>query len=280
MTVPILGSFTSRNRSSESVSSRRSENRSVRRDIDDANPLRISPWASSRLLGQRRRKRAHRSARVDAGASGSERPLQTLFRFVDYRPLSSGETPDFSSATSTSPRPSMNFTTARSAAVDLPLLGADLAHAEGRALPEILVVTFRDRHVEVVGDLRLDLAEDSTLPLQRMILGDVHDEAKDAHDHGRIRPFASRGAAACMAERPPALRHGARAASSRRATSSISNASITSPGLTSLKFSSPMPHSRPEVTSRTSSLKRRRLADLAFEDRYAVADQPHARGRG
>src|SRR5687768_7988400 len=42
-----------------------------------------------------------------------------------------------------------------------------------------------------------------------------------------------------------------------RATSRTSYASMTSPSLTSWKFSRPMPHSNPSWTSRTSSLNRR-----------------------
>src|SRR4051812_10700034 len=41
------------------------------------------------------------------------------------------------------------------------------------------------------------------------------------------------------------------------ATRSTTNASITSPTLMSLNFSKPMPHSKPDLTSDTSSLKRR-----------------------
>ena len=61
--------------------------------------------------------------------------------------------------------------------------------------------------------------------------------------------------------RPSGLRTPAPAAgvASVRLISSIRNASIRSPTLRSLKFSMPMPHSSPSLTSLTSSLKRLRL---------------------
>src|SRR3954447_19579340 len=47
--------------------------------------------------------------------------------------------------------------------------------------------------------------------------------------------------------------------SSVRSTWAFSYTSMMSPSLTSMKFSSVMPHSNPAWTSRTSSLKRRRV---------------------
>src|SRR5437764_1061232 len=57
-------------------------------------------------------------------------------------------------------------------AVHVRLLPSDLAHAEGRALPVIVVGAFRDRDVELVLYARLDRPQHAALALELVILGE------------------------------------------------------------------------------------------------------------
>src|SRR5262245_42158907 len=120
------------------------------------------------------------------------------------------------------------------AAVDVCLVATDLAHAEQRALPEVVVLALGDRHVELVLHPRLDRAEHAPLALERVVVVQQQLEPEDADDHCRPPAQAERSAACA-----PFVAAGAR----RRATSSTSYASITSPTLTSWYPSSDMPHS-------------------------------------
>src|SRR4029453_17463553 len=72
-------------------------------------------------------------------------------------------------------------------AVDVPGVGPDLRDAEHRALPEIVVIAFRNRDVEGVGDTGLDLAQHAALALQRVVLGDEERQLQHTDDHGRAR---------------------------------------------------------------------------------------------
>src|SRR2546429_1325014 len=79
-------------------------------------------------------------------------------------------------------------------AVHVRLLPSDLAHAEGRALPVIVVGAFRDRDVELVLYARLDRPQHTALALERVILGEQQLEPEHADHHGpgaaRVRPCA------------------------------------------------------------------------------------------
>src|SRR2546430_13228525 len=90
---------------------------------------------------------------------------------------------------------------------------------------------FRDRHVEAVVHPILEALHDRAFVLQRLARRQMQLPHHHAHDHDSA-----------------ALRE--------RATSSMRYDSIRSLTLTSLKFSMPMPHSKPSRTSRTSSLNR------------------------
>src|SRR5213593_1332424 len=80
------------------------------------------------------------------------------------------------------------------AAVHVRLVRADLAHAEGRALPVIVVGALRDRDVELVLHARLDGPQHAALALERVILGEQQLEPEHADHHGpgaaRVRPYA------------------------------------------------------------------------------------------
>src|SRR3989454_11668426 len=69
------------------------------------------------------------------------------------------------------------------AAVHVRLLRPDLAHAEGRALPVIVVGAFRDRDVELVLHTRLDGPQHAALALERVILGEQQLEPEHADHH-------------------------------------------------------------------------------------------------
>src|SRR5881398_781836 len=87
----------------------------------------------------------------------------------------------------------------------------------------------RRGHVEAVVEAVLEALQHVTLVLERVTRREMQLPRHDPHDH---------------------------AGDSERATSSMRYASIRSPTLRSLKFSTPIPHSNPSRTSRTSSLKR------------------------
>src|SRR5437899_13059063 len=79
-------------------------------------------------------------------------------------------------------------------AVHVRLLPSDLAHAEGRALPVIVVGAFRDRDVELVLYARLDGPQHAAFALERVILGEQQLEPEHA-DHHRY-PSRTRAAPA------------------------------------------------------------------------------------
>src|SRR3989442_15462753 len=87
----------------------------------------------------------------------------------------------------------------------------------------------RRGYVEAVVEAVLEALQDVALVLERETRREMQVPRHDPHDH-----------------------EGA----SERATSSIRYASISSPTFKSLKFSTPMPHSNPSRTSRTSALNR------------------------
>src|SRR5438034_4498332 len=87
----------------------------------------------------------------------------------------------------------------------------------------------RRGYVEAVVEAVLEALQDVALVLERVTRREMQFPRHDPHDHAGV---------------------------SERATSSIRYASIRSPTFKSLKFSTPMPHSNPSRTSRTSSLKR------------------------
>src|SRR6059058_656897 len=113
----------------------------------------------------------------------------------------------------------------------MPAVGAHHGRRELGALPEIVVRRLGDRDVEAVMHPILQALHDRALVLQRLARGQMQLPHHHTHDHDSV-------------------------ALSERATSSMRYDSIRSLTFTSLKFSMPMPHSKPSRTSRTSSLKR------------------------
>src|SRR5262249_160143 len=69
-------------------------------------------------------------------------------------------------------------------AVDVLAIGAHLAHPEDGALPEIVLLALRDRHVELVLHARVDRAEHAPLALERVVLGQQQLQAEYPDDHG------------------------------------------------------------------------------------------------
>src|SRR2546428_12682627 len=80
------------------------------------------------------------------------------------------------------------------AAVHVRLVRADLAHAQGRALPVIVIGALRDRDVELVLHARLDGAQHAALPLERVVLGKQQLEPEHADHH--LYPSLTRAAPA------------------------------------------------------------------------------------
>src|SRR5947209_2901139 len=99
----------------------------------------------------------------------------------------------------------------------------------------------RHRHAEAALELGLDRGELVALAFQASRLGEVQVD----HEHGHEAALTHR-------------RNGGQASS--RSTWRVAYVSSTSPSLMSAKSLSTMPQSKPDATSRTSSLKRRRLA--------------------
>jgi hypothetical protein len=61
--------------------------------------------------------------------------------------------------------------------------------ADLRALPEILVIRFRNSHIEFGLEPVLDTANDHTLVLERLRVGNVNIECQESDDcHGWLRP--------------------------------------------------------------------------------------------
>src|SRR3989454_600589 len=114
-------------------------------------------------------------------------------------------------------------------------VGRHHAHRQLGALPQILMRRLRRGDVEAVVEAVLEALQDMAFVLERVARHQVQLPRPDAHDHAGV---------------------------SERATSSIRYASIRSPTFRSLKFSTPIPHSNPSRTSRTSSLKRLREASV------------------
>src|SRR6185503_12669082 len=73
------------------------------------------------------------------------------------------------------------------AAVDVRFVRTDLADAEERALPEVVVLALGDRDVELVLHARLDGAQHAALALQRMVLGQEQRQTEHADHHGPVR---------------------------------------------------------------------------------------------
>src|SRR2546430_8180074 len=108
-------------------------------------------------------------------------------------------------------------------------VGRHDAHRQLGALPQVVMRRLRRGYVEAVVEAVLEALQDVALVLERVTRREMQFPRHDPHDHAGV---------------------------SERATSSIRYASIRSPTFKSLKFSTPMPHSNPSRTSRTSSLKR------------------------
>src|SRR3989449_7066831 len=77
-------------------------------------------------------------------------------------------------------------------AVHVRLLRPDLAHAEGCALPVIVVGAFRDRDVELILYARLDGPQHAAFALERVILGEQQLEPEHADHHGPARRASGR----------------------------------------------------------------------------------------
>src|SRR5947207_10726258 len=80
-------------------------------------------------------------------------------------------------------------------AVHVRLLPSDLAHAEGRALPVIVVGAFRDRDVELVLHARLDAPQHAAFALERVILAEPQ-LAPEHADQPRLSLSPARASAA------------------------------------------------------------------------------------
>src|SRR5204863_4067668 len=108
-------------------------------------------------------------------------------------------------------------------------VGGDHAHRQLGALPQVVMRRLRRRYIEPVVEAVVEALEDVALVLERVTRRKIQLPRHDPHGHAGV---------------------------SERAISSMRYASIRSPTFRSLKFSTPIPHSNPSRTSRTSSLKR------------------------
>src|SRR5581483_5025486 len=122
----------------------------------------------------------------------------------------------------------------------------DAGDRQRRPLPEVVVIDLRDGRPEPVPQVVLRRADEVPFALQRRGLGKVELGGED-RDVARGHAY----------EASPAP---AGSSSDVRSTSRVSNTSKTSPSRRSLNPSRRMPHSKPSVTSRTSSLNRRSCA--------------------
>src|SRR5947208_6911090 len=120
-------------------------------------------------------------------------------------------------------------------ALGVPAVRRHDARRQLGALPQVMVGRLRGRDVEAVVETVLEALQDVALVLEGVTRREMQLPRHDADDHAGV---------------------------SERATSSMRYASIRSPTFRSLKFSTPMPHSNPSRTSRTSSLKRLSEASL------------------
>src|SRR6266700_802787 len=116
----------------------------------------------------------------------------------------------------------------------------DIGDGEGGALPHVLVIDLGHGYLEAPAELGLEALEHGALALEGAHVRQVQLDGADRHPCDR---HARASSPACYSD---------------RATSSVVKASMMSPGCTPLIPSTPMPHSRPCSTSRTSSLKRLR----------------------
>src|SRR6266702_3358998 len=122
----------------------------------------------------------------------------------------------------------------------------DIGDGEGGALPHVLVMDLGYGHLEAPAELVLEALEHVALALEGALVRQV--QLHGAHRHPCDR-HARASSPACYSD---------------RATSSVVKASMMSPGCTPLIPSTPMPHSSPCSTSRTSSLKRLRELRTIF----------------
>src|SRR5579863_4417848 len=67
--------------------------------------------------------------------------------------------------------------------IDERAIAADLADAEFGALPQVVAVGFRDRHVELRAHAILDRAQHLALALERMVLGQEERKLQDPDNH-------------------------------------------------------------------------------------------------
>ena len=106
-------------------------------------------------------------------------------------------------------------------------------HDDGddRHLPSVLTTHFGDGYVEALPQTVFETLKNVPLFLKRMSVLDVKLKRQQSDDGHQAKTSCD--------------------------TFSVTNASMTSPLLRSLKFAIPKPHSCPERTSLTSSLKRR-----------------------
>lgn len=59
--------------------------------------------------------------------------------------------------------------------------------AQHRALPQLLIATFRHRDVKLIADPRLNTFQNSTFALERMVFGNQQLEFENSHDHRNRR---------------------------------------------------------------------------------------------
>src|SRR2546425_12810206 len=74
--------------------------------------------------------------------------------------------------------------------LDVALFVRERDDADDRALPHIVVIELRHRHVEMTAQTVLQAAEHLPLVLQRLRIGDVQLEGEQADWHGRLRTQA------------------------------------------------------------------------------------------
>lgn len=61
---------------------------------------------------------------------------------------------------------------------------ADYAKTQNRTLPEVLVATFRNRDIKLVGYPRFNSPEHSSFPFERVVLSKNKAKLQNPHDHG------------------------------------------------------------------------------------------------
>ena len=103
------------------------------------------------------------------------------------------------------------------------------------------MLEFGNRHVEMAAQAVLEAAENLTFVFERLRVGKIKFQGEQADGH---------------VGNPQKRRQKPQAVAAMGATRSITKHSSESPTFTSLKFDTPMPHSKPVRTSVASSLKR------------------------